>query len=399
MQFAGIMLDFFVPAPKIIPIMNKQERLTLIKDSLSAALQSFCRFLSLRELLRKLPPDTDRAILAIGKDAGRMLEAALKTLSPTRGKAICLTKYGYHLPQDERITCLEAGHPVPDANTLKHSRHILNWLKALPRDSELIVLLSGGGSALFEVPKSPYSLDELSRINKELLTKGLNIKEMNRVRATYSEVKAGEAARHFSGKKIRVYALSDVANDDPNVISSGPFTTEGVEYQIIGNNYSFRQILKTELEARGFEVLNLNAYESSDLPGLTEKLTQLLTENAQNPSRPIILGGGEVPIQVSGKGLGGRCTHLALSMAPILAQHKDALFVAFATDGSDNLSNVAGAWVDSHTLQKLQDKGIDLRQVLQDADSYTALNHLGQAIESSEYHANVNDVYVLGVRC
>ena len=379
--------------------MRNQEKLNLIENSLTAALRSFCRFETLQELLRKLPPDTGRSLLAIGKDAGRMLEAALKIVSPTEGKAICLTKYGYYLPQDERIICLEAGHPVPDENTIKHSRSILNWLNSLPRDTELIVLLSGGGSALFEVPKAPYSLDDVIRINRELLAKGLDIKEMNRVRATFSEVKAGEAARHFQGKRIRVYALSDVANDDPNVISSGPFTTDGVEFQIIGNNYSFRQILKTELEARGFEVLNLQAYESSDLPTLLEKLTRLLTEHAQSPTHPLILSGGEVPIQVTGKGLGGRCTHLALSMSPILAQHEDSLFVAFATDGSDNLSDVAGAWVDSHTANKLQDKGIDLTQMLQKSDSYTALNALGQTIETSEHHANINDVYLLLLGC
>ncbi len=375
--------------------MKNQERIRKIKDSLTGALRSFCRFETLQELLRRLPQSQSRALLAIGKDAGRMMDTALKTISPTAGNAICLTKYGYYLPQDKRITCLQAGHPVPDENTVKHSRTILNWLKNLPQDAELIVLLSGGGSALFEVPKAPYDLQDVIRINKELLAKGLDIKEMNRVRATLSEVKAGEAAKHFKGKSIRVYALSDVENDDPNVISSGPFTTDGVEYRLIGNNYSFRQILKAELEQRGFEVINLQAFESSDLDTLTEKLKQLLAESAQNPARPIILSGGEVPIQVTGKGLGGRCTHLALSMATILEQYESALFVAFATDGSDNLSDVAGAWVDSHTLGKLQDKGVAITQVLRNSDSYTALNSLGQAIATSEYHANINDVYIL----
>ena len=147
----------------------------------------------------------------------------------------------------------------------------------------------------------------------------------------------------------RVYALSDVENDDPRVISSGPFTRADVEFHVIGNNFSFRQLLKSALEERGLDVINMQAFESGDAATLISKIRQLFADNAHNPNCPIILSGGEVPIQVTGNGKGGRCTHLALSMAPVLAQYKDALFVAYATDGSDNLSDVAGAWVDAAT--------------------------------------------------
>lgn len=375
--------------------MKNQERLTLIKNSLTAALQSFCQFEGLQEQLRKLPQGTARALLAIGKDAGRMLDAALRVVQPAAGMALCLSKYGYFQPQDERVTFMEAGHPVPDENTIKYSRTIIAWLQALPRDTELIVLLSGGGSALFEAPKAPYTLADIIRLNKELLAKGLDIKEMNKVRATFSQVKAGAAADHFKGKSIRVYALSDVENDDPHVISSGPFTKNGVEFQIIGNNYSFRQLLKAELEKQGLEVVNLQSFESDDVVALITRIKQLFADNAQDPSCPIILSGGEVPIQVTGDGKGGRCTHLALSLVPYLEQYKEALFVAYATDGSDNLYGVAGAWVDAYTANKLQDKGIDIEQALQDSDSYTALNAIGQVLKTGEFHANINDVYIV----
>lgn len=375
--------------------MKNQERLNLITDSLSDALQSFCQFESLQEHLGKLPRGQARALLAIGKDAGRMMDVALKTVSPTAGMALCLTKYGYYQPQDERVTCFEAGHPVPDENTIKHSRTIIDWLQSLPQDMELIVLLSGGGSALFEAPKAPHTLADVIRLNKELLAKGLDIKEMNKVRATFSEVKAGAAAKHFKGKNIRVYALSDVENDDPRVISSGPFTSADVEFHIIGNNFSFRQLLKSALEERGLDVINMQAFESGDAATLISKIRQLFADNAHNPNCPIILSGGEVPIQVTGNGKGGRCTHLALSMAPVLAQYKDALFVAYATDGSDNLSDVAGAWVDAATVNKLKAKGIDIDAALRNSDSYTALNEIGQVLKTGEFHANINDVYII----
>ena len=387
----------FLPHLRDHAYMKNQEKLNLIKNSLTAALQSFCKFESLQAHLSKLPQGQDIALLAIGKDAGRMLDAAMKTISPAAGNAICLTKYGYYQPEDKRIIFMEAGHPVPDENTIKHSLTIINWLKSLPQEMDLVVLLSGGGSALFEAPKAPYNLADIIRINKELLTKGLDIKEMNRVRATFSEVKAGAAAKHFKGKHLRVYALSDVENDDPRVISSGPFTRADVEYHIIGNNYSFRQILKAELEQRGFDVINLQAFMSSDVTALINGLKQTLAANSQSPACPIILSGGEVPIQVTGKGLGGRCTHLALSMAPILENYENALFLAFATDGSDNLYGVAGAWVDSQTAKKLKSRGIDIDEALQNSDSYTALNSIGQILETGEFHANVNDVYILSL--
>jgi hydroxypyruvate reductase len=82
-------------------------------------------------------------------------------------------------------------------------------------------------------------------------------------------------------------------------------------------------------------------------------------------------------------------------MAPVLAQYKDALFVAYATDGSDNLSDVAGAWVDAATVNKLKAKGIDIDAALRNSDSYTALNEIGQVLKTGEFHANINDVYII----
>lgn len=375
--------------------MKKEDKLKLIQISISSALQSFCQFKLLREHLRQLPQSDGRALLAIGKDAGRMADAALDVLTINKGKALALTKYAHYQSQDPRVIFMEAGHPVPDKNSIQHSRRILKWLQELPLESELIVLLSGGGSALFEVPKRHYTLEDIIQMNQKLLKSGMDIREMNKIRADVSEVKAGGAARYFMGKKIMVYALSDVEDDDPEVICSGPFTKEGVSYELIGNNFGFRQLLKDELVKRGFEVDNITAFESKDVASYLKKMQEILALKKQKESPSLMLFGGEIPIQVSGSGQGGRCTHLALSMAQMLKRHKDAIFLAFATDGSDNLSEVAGAWVDANSVGNLKDKGVDVQSALKDSDSFTALEKIGQIIPRGEYHANVNDVYIL----
>ena len=389
------MLDHFAGFPKHGFMIN-EERMKLFKGCISNALESFCQFASLQEKLRQLPKSESRAVLAIGKDAGRLIELAMTILNISKGNALCLTKYAHYQSQDERVYFMEAGHPVPDQSSIKHSRYIIKWLKELPKETELIVLLSGGGSALFELPKAGYELHDVIKLNQKLLNSGMDIRQMNEFRARISSVKAGAAANYFQGKKIRVYALSDVEDDDPEVICSGPFTKAGVEYQIIGNNFGFRNILAKELAKHGFEVHNSEGFESGNPEEFLAKLKKLLASSMRKLDKPIVLlFGGEIPIQVKGSGRGGRCTHLALSASKVLNGDPGAIFLAFASDGNDNLNEVAGAWVDGQTWDKLKKHSMDLDAMLDNSDSYSALQEIRQIIQTGEWHANVNDVYVL----
>lgn len=375
----------------------------VIKKLLSAcgsALRGFCRFPELNKALAEMDLKRDLHVLSIGKDAGRMCEAALEVLRDKLADGCVLTKYGHHRCHDARILHLEAGHPLPDQNSLRHSRLIVDWMAGLDPDAELLVLLSGGGSSLFELPKDGIDLAGLISQNRLLLQAGLGIAAVNASRAGFSRLKAGGALGFFSGRKVRVFALSDVEGDDPSVIASGPFTPEvpdpRVEYRIIGNNLSFRALLAEELQRQGWETSVDQRFLSGGPDVLLSEITRLLRDDGMK-NRVVIMG-GELPVRVSGTGKGGRCTHLALSVALLLRHCKDASFIALATDGSDNLSGVAGAWVDQDSTARLEVSGIDVIKTLSDSDSGSALASMNGIIPTGPFHANVNDVFILLTR-
>jgi len=361
------------------------------------ALKRFCEFPLLSAALASWEPGQDLHLLAIGKDAGRMCEAAIKVLKDKVSDGFVLTKYGHYRCPDDRILHLEAGHPIPDDNSLQGSRLIVEWMSGLGRDSELIVLLSGGGSALFEMLNDGMDQAGLTSLNRALLRSSLGIAAVNLERAKYSRLKAGGALTFFKGKQLNVFALSDVEHDDPAVIASGPFTPvhkdERGEYMIIGNNMSFRTILAEELSVLGCDIENDPSYLSEDHGRFIGMIGNELNRVSERDR--ITIWGGEMPIRFTDSGKGGRCTHLALSVATLLASHPGAVFIALATDGSDNLSGSAGAWVDAQTMKQLKTLEWDVEEILAQADSHTALQRLGQIIATGQFHANVNDVFIL----
>jgi len=380
--------------------MDKKDLNTTLEELLicaQTAMRRFCDFPWLRKALHESVVSSQVHLLAIGKDGGRMCEVALDVLKDRLLDAWCLTKYDHYRCLDPRIVHLEAGHPVPDENSIEHSRRIVEWMQNLSQEAELIVMLSGGGSSLFELPRNGLDLNRLISLNRDLLRSGLGIAAVNASREKLSRLKGGGALDFFQGRRLRVFALSDVEGDDPAVIASGPFTPrlhdERVSYQVIGNNLSYRYMLKEEVARLGYEVILDPAFLSGD-PANLDKMVKSRLEK-KPPQARVIIWGGELPIKARGEGKGGRCTHLALEMASLLADYPGAAFIALATDGSDNISGSAGAWVDSVTAAKVKQAGIDLDQALKNSDSFRALYAVGQIIPTGTWHANVNDVFLL----
>lgn len=366
-------------------------------DAIELTLKEYSEFPSLQKRLASVTHSKIVNLLAIGKSAYHMAVAATRCL---KGMGIAysgylLTKYG-NIPADlPNIHCREAGHPVPDENSVLHSKEIVNWLQSLSPDDDLIILLSGGGSALFEIPAEGYSLQDVIELNRKLLHSGLSIADMNRERTKLSKLKSGKALGYVCSKSVYCYALSDVEGNDPAVIASGPFYLTGVEkpcitYEIIGDSLSFRRMLAERLG----KVAHVHSGFMSDNADLA---AERLADFAKSAAKGIHLFGGEAPVTVTGTGRGGRCTHLALAFALKISGYKGISLIAYATDGNDNLPGTAGAITDGETCAKLQEAGIDPRQSLLDCDSFTALGAINATILSTEYHINVNDLYILTI--
>ncbi|MDD5407995.1 MAG: MOFRL family protein, partial [Candidatus Cloacimonas acidaminovorans] len=248
----------------------------------------------------------------------------------------------------------------------------------------------------------------LIAFNKNLLQSGLNIKEMNYERAKKSKVKAGKALNYIKAMKIYCYALSDVPNNEPEIIASGcffPANSQKIKdnyyqaklkkgkqelyYSIIGDNFSLRYQLAKELPP---PVYVHPRYFSENVENVAEFIADFAFSTDK---KGMYIFGGEAPVKVTGNGIGGRCTHLALLLAKKIAGKKHITFYALASDGNDNLENVSGAYVNQNTLNQLQAKGIDISSAIAECDSYSALKTINAVVPAFQNPLNLNDIYLL----
>ena len=382
----------------------------LIINAFESALRQLNTLPELKKDLEKRPLSPPVKILAIGKSAFPMAKVCVNILNKREinYSGYLLTKYGNVSGIIPNLIVREASHPIPDINTIKYSREILSWLQELHANEELIILLSGGGSSLFEVPINGFTLEDLIAFNKNLLQSGLNIKEMNYERAKKSKVKAGKALNYIKAMKIYCYALSDVPDNEPEIIASGcffPANSQKIKdnyyqaklkkgkqelyYSIIGDNFSLRYQLAKELPP---PVYVQPRYFSENVENVAEFIADFAFSTDK---KGMYIFGGEAPVKVTGNGIGGRCTHLALLLAKKIAGKKHITFYALASDGNDNLENVSGAYVNQNTLNQLQAKGIDISSAIAECDSYSALKTINAVVPAFQNPLNLNDIYLL----
>jgi len=382
----------------------------LIINAFESALRQLNTLPELKKDLEKRPLSPPVKILAIGKSAFPMAKVCVDILNKREinYSGYLLTKYGNVTGIIPNLIVREASHPIPDINTIKYSQEILSWLQELYANEELIILLSGGGSSLFEVPINGFTLEDLIAFNKNLLQSGLNIKEMNYERAKKSKVKAGKALNYIKAMKIYCYALSDVPDNEPEIIASGcffPANSQKIEdnyyeaklkkgkqklyYSIIGDNFSLRYQLAKELPP---PVYVQPRYFSENVENVAEFIADFAFSTDK---KGMYIFGGEAPVKVTGNGIGGRCTHLALLLAKKIAGKKHITFYALASDGNDNLENVSGAYVNQNTLNQLQAKGIDISSAIAECDSYSALKTINAVVPAFQNPLNLNDIYLL----
>src|SRR5690606_26274346 len=170
------------------------------------------------------PPPGRTVVLAVGKAATAMADVvATRWRGPLGGLAV--TRYGHVLPGFERhenIELIEAGHPVPDENSVRAARRALELVHGLGKDDLVLVLVSGGGSALWCLPAAGLTLEDKRRITSGLLRAGASIRELNTVRRALSGIKGGRLAAAAAPARVETLIVSDVAGDDPAIIASGP---------------------------------------------------------------------------------------------------------------------------------------------------------------------------------
>ncbi len=366
-------------------------------------------------------------LVAAGKAAWQMANAAWSVVGDAITSGVIITKYDHVKGPVGNLLCLEAGHPVPDENSFSATEQALEMTKDLTEKDTVLFLLSGGGSALFESPL--ISGEELQDITSQLLASGADIVEMNTIRKRLSRVKGGKFALHCAPAQVYSIVLSDILGDPLDMIASGPACPDSstaeqavaiaqkynlqlsaeawnllqqetpkeltnVQTQING---SVRQLCKAAAEA--CKSLGYRPYILTDLLSCQAKeagsfLASILKTHAGKGENVAFIAGGETVVKLTGKGKGGRNQELALSAAPILADLPGSALFSVGSDGTDGPTDAAGGYVDSETGKTLKAQGISIHEVLENNDAYHALQKCGGLIVTGPTGTNVNDVSV-----
>ena len=409
-----------------------------------------CREPSLARVLAGGP----LSVLALGKAAPSMVLGIRDVVGPGVGalpdvlviappRPLAATA----LPSSVRV--VQSDHPSPSERSLEAGRQARDFVDALAAPTRLLVLLSGGGSALAVLPAPGLELADKRAATSAVSAAGASIKELNAVRKHLSAIKGGQLALR-ARVPVQVLALSDVLGDDPATIASGPFAgdpTTFAEALAIVNRLApdVPAVVRRRLEdgargaleetpkpgeprlahvatsilagptqvaleaerlvqARGLLAGELSRDVSSEVPALAQLYVQRARREAGAGQPRVLVGNGEPVVVLDGAAAaaagnsasGGRCSHLALLVARGIAGLPGVAFLAAGTDDRDGSSDAAGAVVDGQTWSRALAAGLDPEAALTSYDSARPLAALGCLVRSPGT-SNLLDVHLLGV--
>lgn len=370
-------------------------------------------------------------LVAVGKAGWQMGKAAAEILQDKLEAGVVVTKYEHVKGEIPKVLCYEAGHPVPDENSFSATQAALNLVERATAEDEVIFLLSGGGSALFEKPL--VSGEELQDITRQLLACGADIVEMNTIRKRLSAVKGGRFAQACAPAHVFSIVLSDILGDPLDMIASGPAYPDSstceealaiagkyelrlsekarvllrqetpkalanVETQITGSVSDLCRAAAAACEELGYEPIVLTDQLSCEAREAGRFLSAIAKSHQHTGKSFAFIAGGETVVHLTGNGKGGRNQELALAAAEGIAGLENTAVFSVGSDGTDGPTDAAGGYCDGFTKGKLAKQGISIYEVLQDNDAYHALKRTDGLIVTGATGTNVNDVAVLLIR-
>ena len=378
----------------------REEADKIIKEAITKVLPDE----AVKQALKNRKPVKGKLYLvAVGKAAWQMANAAANILNGQIEKGIVITKYGHIQGDIPGIECFEAGHPVPDTNTFAATQKVIELT------------------------------EELSDITKQLLACGADIVEMNTIRKRLSAVKGGKFAGLCEPAAIFAIVLSDIVGDPLDMIASGPAYADSstasdaiaiaekyhlklsekartllemetpkavtnVETRITGSVRNLCLAAKEACEKLGYESMILTDALQCEAKEAGAFLAAIAKTHQNTDKSLAFIAGGETIVHVTGKGLGGRNQELALAAAEGLAACRNTAIFSVGSDGTDGPTDAAGGYCDENTKRKLQLEGMDVYEVLKENDAYHALKKTGGLIITGATGTNVNDVAVVLIR-
>ncbi|KPK23911.1 MAG: glycerate kinase [Nitrospira bacterium SG8_3] len=388
-------------------------------------------------------------VVGAGKADAPMAQAVESLLGERVSDGIIVVKDGHGLPL-QRVKVHEASHPVPDERGLGGTEEILSLVSGAGERDLVICLISGGGSALLVAPAQGVTLKDKQQVTQLLLACGASIHEINTVRKHLSRVKGGGLAHAAHPATLVSLILSDVIGDDLDTIASGPtvpdsttfhqagqilerygiwdqvpgsvrmYVKKGVKgeiaetpkpgdpsfqrdaWELVGTNLQALKAARKEAERLGYRTMILSGMMEGETREVAKAHAAIAKEvlNSENPIAPpaCVLSGGETTVTLQGDGKGGRNTEFALASAIALEGVEHVIVLSGGTDGTDGLTDAAGAFADGKTVVRARQGELDPTDYIRRNDSYTFFETLGGLVITGPTRTNVMDVCVMLVR-
>lgn len=371
-------------------------------------------------------------VIGAGKAAAAMARAIEENVDG-QISGIAVTRYGHSIATDF-IEVVEAAHPVPDQASGVAARRIADLASSLSKNDFVICAISGGASALLSLPHRKITHDQKRDITKQLLRAGANIQEFNCVRKHLSGIKGGRLMDLIYPAKSLTLCISDVIGDDPSVIGSGPTVADSstcedvlsiVDTYRIKLPSSIRALLKQGVletpkpsdrvfrnsevkviakphdsllasskiaQNAGIETVVLGDTEQGETNLVAKQHADIVRQRCVGQDHPLlIVSGGETTISVTGTGKGGPNTQYALALAMELEGLEGVFAIACDTDGIDGTENNAGALIYPSTLRRAKEANLNPRDYLENNDSFSFFQTLGDLVMTGPTLTNVND--------
>jgi glycerate 2-kinase len=386
-------------------------------------------------------------IVGAGKASVSMARALERVLGDRLTGGLVCTAAGYGSAM-HGIELIEAGHPIPDRNSLAGAQKTLEVANVSRAVDGVFCLLSGGASALWCLPAEGVTLDDMIVTTAVLLRCGADIHEVNTVRKHLSGIKGGFLARAAHPARLVTLMISDVVGDRVESIGSGPTVPDSTTFRgaldvvarydietelpgavmrrlragaggevpetpkpgdavfngtiecIVASNAEALSAAADEARLIGYDAYLVDAQVQGEARDAGRRIIgtvrDLLARGTVHPPA-MILSGGETTVKVRGGGTGGRNQELVLASAIEIAGADDMVIASVGTDGTDGPTDAAGAFADGTTLRRGEAMALEARASLDDNDSYTYFDRLGDLIRTGPTGTNAMDIQIVAI--
>lgn len=385
-------------------------------------------------------------MIGFGKAAGQMAAGLSSILGSKIAEGIVIVKDPTAAQLPEGFEVFVGSHPIPSEKSLIAGKALLEFCKNCQEGELVFGVVSGGASALMELPLDGLTLEDLQKTTELLMASGATINEMNSIRKHLSKIKGGRLAREIFPAASVNFILSDVVGDDLAAIASGPTVADNTTFAdawrvvekyslaskipmsiskhlkdavnetpksgdiklsgtrniLVGTNRQALIAARKKAQELGYDTLILSHELQGEASMVAHKLYTFSKEMEKNPKfkKPAcILAGGETTVTVEGKGKGGRNQEMALAyVCCLMDQSPDSanqIFLSASTDGSDGPTDATGAFASMKILESAKTLGLDPEEFLDNNDSYHFFEKAGGLLKTGPTETNVCDLQVL----